>query len=156
MFHTNTESQVQQQIISDFSTPTGTIRVLIATIAYGMGVDASGVNQTILCGRPTGLDDYVQMSGRIGRDGTPSVAVTVCFPGNTAGRTTSDRVKEFIAGNRCRRDVIKEEFGNSSNSTMVAHTCDICAQSCECGCKGKDQSCFERSMRSSLQKRGDK
>ena len=47
----------------------------------GMGVDVRGVNRAVICGQPSDLDDYVQMSGRIGRDGTPSIAATIKYPG---------------------------------------------------------------------------
>ena len=73
MFHSTTPNDVQQQIIDSFSTGDGEVRVLISTIAYGMGIDVRGVNRTVICGHPRDLNDYVQMSGRIGRDGTASI-----------------------------------------------------------------------------------
>ena len=69
MYHTNTEQNVQEEIIQSFGVDVGTIRVLITTIAYGPGVDCKGVYNTIICGHPADVDDYVHMSRRIGRDG---------------------------------------------------------------------------------------
>ncbi|KAJ8039082.1 Bloom syndrome protein [Holothuria leucospilota] len=48
MFHTNTETDVQEEIAADFGNPDGTIRVLFTTIAFGLGIDVRGV-QTIIC-----------------------------------------------------------------------------------------------------------
>ena len=66
MYHTNTQNEVQEKIIEDFANPEGQIRILIATIAFGMRVDVKGCNLTIIVGRPTDLEDYVhvQLSGR--------------------------------------------------------------------------------------------
>lgn len=140
MFHTNTEHDVQQNIIDSFSHADGSVRVLNATIAYGMGVDVKGVNTTIIFGRCTDLDDYIQMSGRIRRDGKPSMAITIQFPGDIAGKAVSARMKDFtIKGDRCRREVVREVFGQSSNFHILPHDCcDVCASSCVCrpsGCK---------------------
>ena len=52
MYHTNTENGVQEKIIREISTPTGELRILIATIAYGMGVDSSTVHSTLFGGGP--------------------------------------------------------------------------------------------------------
>lgn len=106
MFHTNTEHDVQQNIIDSFSHADGSVRVLNATIAYGMGVDVKGVNTTIIFGHCTDLDDYIQMSRRIRRDGKPSVAITIQFLGDIAGRAVSASMKDFTKGDRCRRKVV--------------------------------------------------
>ena len=52
MYHTNTENGVQEKIIREMSTQTGELRILIAAIAYGMGVDSSTVHSTIFGGGP--------------------------------------------------------------------------------------------------------
>ena len=65
MFHSTMPNDVQQQIIDSFSKGDDEVRVLISTIAYGMGIDVRGVYRTVICGHPSDLDDYVEMSGRI-------------------------------------------------------------------------------------------
>ena len=62
MYHTNTESEAQEKIIEDFAHPEGQIQVLIATIAFGMGVDVKGTNTAIIVGRPSDFDDYLQIN----------------------------------------------------------------------------------------------
>ncbi len=47
----------------------GTIRVVFATIALGMGVNFVGLNRTIHYGAPTAIENYFQESGRAGRSG---------------------------------------------------------------------------------------
>ena len=51
---------------------TGRVRVVVATTAFGMGVDKSDIRWIVLYNYPTSLEEYVQQVGRAGRDGLPS------------------------------------------------------------------------------------
>ena len=52
----------------------GCIRVLVATIAFGMCVDCKKVNRTLHFGPAKNIEAFMQESGRAGRDGTQSTA----------------------------------------------------------------------------------
>ena len=54
--------------------PKGVIRILVATIAFGIGVDCRAVHRTIHFGPSKNLEAFVQESGRAGRDGKSSVS----------------------------------------------------------------------------------
>ena len=72
MLHSCTPPANKEKILLSFQSITGTIRLLIATIAFGMGVDWKGVHRVIHYGPAKIVESYIQETGRAGRDGTQS------------------------------------------------------------------------------------
>jgi ATP-dependent DNA helicase RecQ len=58
----------------------GAADVVVATSAFGMGVDRPDVRWVVHAGPPTSLDAYYQEVGRAGRDGEPAIAILVHRP----------------------------------------------------------------------------
>ncbi len=72
-------TQVQERFMTD------ELPVVVATVAFGMGVDKPNVRFVIHSSVPGSLPAYIQEAGRAGRDGVPSECV-VLFRGQDLGR----------------------------------------------------------------------
>ncbi len=57
------------------------LRVVIATIAFGMGIDCHDIRQVIHYGSPSDIESNIQQTGRAGRDSLPALAVLIMKPG---------------------------------------------------------------------------
>ena len=69
MFSACTEEKVKNNIRA-FTDPQSTLRVVIATIAFGMDLDAPNVYCVIHYGPSDSIEAYLQQTGRCGRDGS--------------------------------------------------------------------------------------
>lgn len=67
----------EEAILNAFQDCDTDIRVLVATIAFGMSIDCNGVHWIIHFGPSKNVEAYIQESGRAGRDNEQSVAYIV-------------------------------------------------------------------------------
>ena len=108
------------------------LQVLIATIAFGMGVNCKGVRRVIHFGPSKNIEQYVQESGRAERDGEDSTCI-ILYNGLLSANCEKE-MKEYLQSERCRRQELMRNFATYySNETTPSHKCcDICAKKCDC------------------------
>jgi len=89
-YHAGFPSEERQQIQQRFMQ--GQLAVVVATIAFGMGVDKSDIRFVVHYDLPKSIENYSQEIGRAGRDGAPAQCITLA---NLDGLST---VENFVYG----------------------------------------------------------
>jgi superfamily II DNA helicase RecQ len=69
-YHAGLDPETRERVQTAFQA--GTLDVVVATIAFGMGIDKADIRTVIHAGLPGTLEGYYQEIGRAGRDGSPS------------------------------------------------------------------------------------
>lgn len=132
MFTSCTDEEVKSQIISSFSKPSP-LRVVCATVAFGMGLDCPDVRQIVHLGAPDDVESYIQETGRGGRDGQPTLVSLLIV--NRLNRLCEKSIIAYQQNRTiCRRDLLFQDTDNYSRAELgpKCMCCDICATYCQC------------------------
>lgn len=128
----------------------GKTRVLVATNAFGMGIDYDDVRLLVHFQLPGTLEAYYQEAGRAGRDGGPARCMLFHgaadvmtqrrlmgdAPAGRAGREHHAHREQalqllvaYAGGHQCRQQVLCAHFAGSSEGIAACGRCDVCTGS---------------------------
>ena len=136
MYTKCTDVSVKEKIVDHFAQPDSRLRIVIATVAFGMGLDSPNVSNVIHWGPSASPEDYVQEIGRAGRDPSTQALATLYFSRGDQQLTSAKMMEYCTNKESCRRRMLFSSFDefNDDDSSMPTgcKCCDKCSTLCNC------------------------
>ena len=104
MYHLKTDEEVKDYIASSYQKKDGNVRVVLCSMSFSIGLDVKGVTTVIHYGACNDLDDYLQESGRAGRQQLENChAIIIKYKQCLSSKNITPKMKIFIKTDSCRR-----------------------------------------------------
>jgi ATP-dependent DNA helicase RecQ len=144
-YHAGMDPRARSRVQADFVNER--LTVVVATIAFGMGIDRSNVRFVVHANAPKSIEHYQQEAGRAGRDGDPAECVLLFSAGDLVthralamkdGGMSAERTRvldrqlkevgRFAVAPICRHRLLTEHFGQAYEPAASGGcgACDVC------------------------------
>jgi ATP-dependent DNA helicase RecQ len=145
-YHAGMDGGHRERVLRAFSD--GALEVVVATNAFGMGIDRADVRAVVHLSPPGSIEAYYQEVGRAGRDGETAYGLMLVSQGDLPlrrrllerdidGRDPDPVVIEhkwgmflelmrWAEGGSCRHDAILRYFGDEAETLHGCGRCDVC------------------------------
>lgn len=108
-YHAGLSAAVRRKVLRAFLADQ--VRVIVATSAFGMGIDKPDVRQVLHWGPPPTLEAYYQEAGRAGRDGRTSECLVLWRREDFAWGNIAQEMRTYVEARRDHRRRLLEYFG---------------------------------------------
>ena len=133
MYHAHLPAKLKDDIAEEFSRENSQIRLLLCTVAFGMGIDVKDIERVIHWGVPATVEEYWQEVGRCSRDGRPGHAILYNIPGSVRTNRTKECMINLIKTNVCIRQHVMKTFQFKGVALSQSH--NVCQDKCCNRCK---------------------
>ena len=120
-YHAGLTAGVRRRVLDAFLDDR--IGVVVATTAFGMGIDKPDVRRVVHWGPARTLEGYYQEAGRGGRDGAPAECRVLWRPEDFQFGEHAAAMRRYVDRRRCRRRALLEYFGEQ---IAECSGCDVC------------------------------
>ncbi|HEV8383159.1 MAG TPA: ATP-dependent DNA helicase RecQ [Gemmatimonadales bacterium] len=120
-YHAGLSNDIRRRVLRAFLADQ--VRVIVATSAFGMGIDKPDVRQVLHWGPPSTLEAYYQEAGRGGRDGRASDCLVLWRREDLSWGNIAPAMRRYVEARKCRRRILLEYFGERCGDCSG---CDVC------------------------------
>ena len=120
-YHAGLTAGVRRRVLDAFLGDR--VAVVVATTAFGMGIDKPDVRRVLHWGPARTLEGYYQEAGRAGRDGSPAGCWVLWRPEDFRFGEHVAAMRRYVEARRCRRRMLLEYFGERLDGCSG---CDVC------------------------------
>ena len=121
-YHAGLNAGIRRRVLRAFLS--NQVNVIVATSAFGMGIDKPDVRQVLHWGPPPTLEAYYQEAGRGGRDGRESDCLVLWRREDFSWGNIAPAMRRYIETRQCRRSMLLEYFGERCGDCTGCDVCD--------------------------------